>query len=330
MPGFEPGASASRTLRANQAAPHPVGRRSVASRVAVPQRCALRRARARRAPRRAPVAASSARQIEQVGQVRDRAGCRRSGEPSMREQWQPAAVATPTGAAESHSYWPPLCAYTSASPITTAIAFAPGRAERHELGVEHLGEVLGDRGRPGARHEQADLARAVPAARAAAVAVESNLSCPGSATVATLGMPLNASATCTAQSVRPSPHSRVPSSGSTIHTRSRVEALGRVLRLLRQHRVVGTRVGEPSEDQLVAEPIAFVLRRAWRACSSSRSSPASRAMSAASSWSSTQLRRQLVAGSSESSSSSSYGRGSGRAAASRPGAACRRRPASRA
>ena len=39
-------------------------------------------------------------------------------------------------------------------------------------------------------------------------------------------MPLNASATCTAQSVRPSPHSRVPSSGSTIHTRSRSSRTG--------------------------------------------------------------------------------------------------------
>src|SRR5690349_21798497 len=43
----------------------------------------------------------------------------------MREACRPAARATATGAHESHSYWPPEWAYTSASPRTTAMALAP-------------------------------------------------------------------------------------------------------------------------------------------------------------------------------------------------------------
>src|SRR6202041_2595603 len=48
-----------------------------------------------------------------------------SFEPSMREVCRPADLATATGAAESHSYWPPLCTYASASPAMTAAALAP-------------------------------------------------------------------------------------------------------------------------------------------------------------------------------------------------------------
>src|SRR5205823_3635581 len=43
----------------------------------------------------------------------------------MRETWRPAAAATPTGAAESHSYWPPAWTYTSASPSRIDIVLAP-------------------------------------------------------------------------------------------------------------------------------------------------------------------------------------------------------------
>ena len=43
----------------------------------------------------------------------------------MRLTWRPADAATAAGAAESHSYMPPWWAYTSAWPMTTAIAFAP-------------------------------------------------------------------------------------------------------------------------------------------------------------------------------------------------------------
>jgi hypothetical protein len=42
---------------------------------------------------------------------------------------------------------------------------------------------------------------------------------PGNATAPTVAIPSIASAMCTAQSVRRSPNSRVPSSGSTIQTR---------------------------------------------------------------------------------------------------------------
>src|SRR5450755_3770181 len=51
-------------------------------------------------------------------------------------------------------------------------------------------------------------------------AVLSSRSCAGRATVPAVSSPRSQRATCTAQSVRPaSPNSRVPSSGSTIHTR---------------------------------------------------------------------------------------------------------------
>src|SRR5262249_4479172 len=49
----------------------------------------------------------------------------RNNERSKRDGWRPAARATATGAAESHSYGPPVWAYTSASPDTTAATFAP-------------------------------------------------------------------------------------------------------------------------------------------------------------------------------------------------------------
>src|SRR5258708_24442961 len=46
-------------------------------------------------------------------------------EPSIRDACSPAARATATGAAESHSYCPPLCTYASASPPITPAALAP-------------------------------------------------------------------------------------------------------------------------------------------------------------------------------------------------------------
>ncbi len=91
--------------------------------------------------------------------------------------------------------------------------------------------------------------------------VDSTRPAPGSATAATRGMPSNASATCTAQSVRRSPHSaRAVEWVDDPHPLARQPG-GRVLRLLGEHRVVGPSVGEPGQDQLVAEPVALVLRR---------------------------------------------------------------------
>ena len=43
----------------------------------------------------------------------------------MRDACRPAARATATGAALSHSYWPPACTYTSATPCTIDAALAP-------------------------------------------------------------------------------------------------------------------------------------------------------------------------------------------------------------
>ena len=104
------------------------------------------------------------------------------------------------------------------------------------------------------------------------------------------GMPSTTSATCTAQSVRPaSPYSRVPSSGSTIHTRSRVEPRRVVLRLLGEDRVVGPVLARgTARIRSLAWPVAFGAGTAGGRCSSTRSSPARRAASAASAWSSTE------------------------------------------
>ena len=71
------------------------------------------------------------------------------------------------------------------------------------------------------------------------------------------------SATCTAQSSRGgSENSRVPSSGSTIQTRSRVEPDLVVLALLGQHGVARSVLGEQLHEQLVGGQVAGVLELA--------------------------------------------------------------------
>ena len=68
-----------------------------------------------------------------------------------------------------------------------------------------------------------------------------------------------ARATWTAQSVRPgSPNSRVPSSGSTIHTRCAVEAREVVAALLGQDGVAGGLGLEQLHEQVVGRPVALV------------------------------------------------------------------------
>ena len=70
-------------------------------------------------------------------------------------------------------------------------------------------------------------------------------------------------ATWTAQSSRGgSENSRVPSSGSTIHTRVGAEAHLVVLALLGQHRVVGAVLGQQPHQQLVGGGVAGVLELA--------------------------------------------------------------------
>ena len=83
----------------------------------------------------------------------------------------------------------------------------------------------------------------------------------GSATADATTSPSSMSATCTAQSVRPSsPNSRVPSSGSTIQTRL-APILARVVdALLGEHGVVGALLGEQLHEQLVRGPIALVAK----------------------------------------------------------------------
>ena len=54
-------------------------------------------------------AASSGRQINRSGRYGS-GWLYRSGLPSRRVAWSPAASATATGAHESHSNWPPVCA----------------------------------------------------------------------------------------------------------------------------------------------------------------------------------------------------------------------------
>ena len=154
--------------------------------------------------------------------------------------WQPAAVATPTGAAESHSYWPPPCAYTSASPSTTAIALAPAEPIGTSSASSTSARCVGDARAAACATTSMRIGPVGGGASVAAASVESTLPWAGERDGARRSASRRStSATCTAQSVRPaSPYSRVPSSGSTIHTRCRVEPRRVVLRLLGEHRVV--------------------------------------------------------------------------------------------
>ena len=160
-----------------------------------------------------------------------------SAEPSIREACSPVASATATGAAESHSYWPPACTYASTSPSITAAIFDPGRAHRHQFGAELPGQVLHERGRPGTaggepersagggRHRQ----RRVPGRRVggeypvlgrhrdrAGGQRPGRHSAPGRSSPGTPERRRAPPSRCGPSS----PNSRVPSSGSTIQTRS--------------------------------------------------------------------------------------------------------------
>ena len=171
----------------------------------------------------------------------------------MRDVCSPAARATATGAAESHSYWPPLCTYASASPQITAAAFAPAEPSGTSIapvrsascctksgGLVRLTTYLSwpraeaeplaaAAGRACAATGRVPAGQAWPPARPSPgrSAVLRTRPCAGSATAPAVSSPRSHSATCTAQSVRPgSPNSLVPSSGSTIHTRSALSRAG--------------------------------------------------------------------------------------------------------
>ena len=118
--------------------------------------------------------------------------------------------------------------------------------------------------------------------------VRSTTPSPGSATAPMLATPSIASATCTAQSVRASPYSRVPSTGSTIHTRALREALEVVLLLLGQQPVIGPLLAQRVDEELVGGRVAGLAQRLERqharsARTSSSSRPATSARWAASS-----------------------------------------------
>ena len=70
----------------------------------------------------------------------------------MRLACSPAARATATGAHESHSYWPPACTYSSASPRTTAEILAPAEPMGTVTAPEALGHGGDERGRAGPAH----------------------------------------------------------------------------------------------------------------------------------------------------------------------------------
>ena len=95
----------------------------------------------------------------------------------------------------------------------------------------------------------------------------------GRATAPATATPSMARATCTAQSVRPgSLNSRVPSTGSMIHTRSCVEAAQVVAALLGEHGVAGRLAGEEVEEEHVGLPVADVARER-RVVARSRTAP---------------------------------------------------------
>ena len=81
----------------------------------------------------------------------------------------------------------------------------------------------------------------------------------GRATAPATATPSMASATWTAQSVRPaSLNSRVPSTGSTIQTRSCVEPPQVVAALLGQHRIAGSLPGQQVHQEQVRLAVAGV------------------------------------------------------------------------
>ena len=221
-------------------------------------------ARSRRAPLR-PARAGTRAGRAGTG----RAGCRRAASRRAASMCSPAAAATPTGAAESHSYCPPPCAYTSASPSTTAIVFAPaepiGTSSASSTSARYSATAAG-----ACATRAAGPCRCGGASAGGGAPVESTLACAGQRDRGALGVPLEHERDVHGPvGCGRSPHSRVPSSGSTIHTRSAVESDRVVLRLLRQHRVVGSRArARRGEDQVVAERgrlrPSSRLRRAWQ------------------------------------------------------------------
>ncbi len=105
----------------------------------------------------------------------------------------------------------------SASPRTTAIALAPADPMPTSSACIALATATAS---AAGRVRLTSMRKGLFAGgRAAGVCDVSVRSSPGSATAPTVATPSTASATCTAQSVRPSPYSRVPSTGSMIHTR---------------------------------------------------------------------------------------------------------------
>src|SRR5690606_7871365 len=83
------------------------------------------------APQRGTVATAASSRSAAARRQISRSGSYGSGRlyassvPSRREACRPAARATATGAAESHSYCPSACRYASTSPATTAAVLAP-------------------------------------------------------------------------------------------------------------------------------------------------------------------------------------------------------------
>ena len=138
----------------------------------------------------------------------------------MRLQCRPAASATATGAHESHSYCPPECAYISASPRTTAIAFAPA----DPISTSSASSCSATASAAAGGRERLTIMRggvAPVSGIATGSAVDNVMPSPGRATAPTTGLPSTTIATWTAQSDRGgSENSRVPSTGSMIHVRS--------------------------------------------------------------------------------------------------------------
>ena len=130
-------------------------------------------------------------------------------------------AATATGAHESHSYWPPGVGVDVGLAAHHGHGLGPGRSHLDQLAAELLGQPGGGRRGPAAADD--DPRRARRRRRAAGSAGRCRGSAPGPAGPPRRppARPPMTRATCTAQSVRGgSPNSRVPSRGSTIHTRS--------------------------------------------------------------------------------------------------------------
>ena len=138
------------------------------------------------------------------------------------------------------------------------MALAPADPRATSSPSSCRGEGLGDRGRAGAAHHESRWTVVAGARVGRGRRVERERAGRERHRGRDHLVPPIVSATCTAQSVRPSsPNSRVPSSGSTIHTRSAPSRTGSSAASSDSTASSGWAAGEGGDDEVVRRPVAL-------------------------------------------------------------------------